>query len=53
MALWGSVTLFQKRYSVIGLHNVFRKAILRYRKSCGSGVMKVHNAFLNNVIFFI
>ena len=23
MALWGSITLFQKRYSVMGLHNVF------------------------------
>ena len=44
MALWGSITLFQKRNSVVGLHNVFSKALLRYKKSRRYGAMEVCNA---------
>ena len=50
LKLWGSITLFQKRYSVMGLHNVFSKALLRYKKSWRYGVMDVHNAFFKNVM---
>ena len=33
MALWGSITLFEKRYRVMSPNNVFSKALLRYEKS--------------------
>ena len=32
MALWGSITFFQKRYSVIGLYNVFFKSVTKLQE---------------------
>ena len=36
------------RYVVIGLHNVFSKALLRHEKSYGG--MEAHNALFKNVM---
>ena len=52
MALWGSITFFQKRYSVIGLYNVFFKALLNCKKCRRYGVMEVDNAFFKNITHY-